>query len=241
MKNEKKDWRLDKWLASQGALSRKDARELVRAGRVSVNGVPASAPDLKLGENAAVCVDNRPLTLRRHLYLMMNKPAGVVCATRDCADTTVLDLVPPQFRRPGLFPAGRLDKDSEGFVLITDDGDFAHKILAPKSHVPKTYDVTLDGGIDEAHLVAAFAKGITLDGGDQASPSELIVHRAEAPAEATVTIYEGMYHQVKRMFERFGLTVTALRRVRIGGLTLDPTLVAGACREIVHNELQKIN
>jgi 16S rRNA pseudouridine516 synthase len=232
--------RLDKWIASQGRLSRKQVGELIRAGKVRVNGKSAVSPAQKIDEEADVEVGGERLILRRHLYLMMNKPGGVVSATSDKKEKTVLDLVPETLWRPGLFPAGRLDKDTEGFLLLTDDGAFAHRILAPTSHVPKTYYAKLDGALDAKAETEAFAAGMDLGGGDVCSPAELTVLRAQSPAEAEVTIYEGMFHQVKRMFAHCGVSVTYLKRTRIGSLDLDPTLAAGECRIILHNELHLI-
>jgi 16S rRNA pseudouridine516 synthase len=232
--------RLDNWISSQGRLSRKQVGELIRAGKVRVNGKPAVSPALKISEEADVEVGGERLILRRHLYLMMNKPGGVVSATSDKREKTVLDLVPETLWRPGLFPAGRLDKDTEGFLLLTDDGAFAHRILAPTSHVPKTYYAKLDGALDAKSATAAFAAGMDIGGGDVCSPAELTVLRAQSPAEAEVTIYEGMYHQVKRMFAHCGVNVSYLKRIRIGSLDLDPNLAAGECRIILHNELNLI-
>lgn len=227
--------RLDKLIAAQGGFSRTQVKELIRAGLVIVDGARAVSPEQKLVGNEKVLVKGKSLLLREHLYIMMNKPAGVLSATMDRKQKTALDLLPPELLRPGLFPAGRLDKDTEGFLLITDDGDFAHKLLSPKNHVPKTYFVHVDKDID-ASLAGEFAKGVLLDKGDITSPAELFANGAEAE----LTIYEGMYHQVKRMFARYGYNVVYLRRIRIGRLPLDPDLQLGCCREILHNEVQFI-
>lgn len=232
--------RLDKWIAQQGRLSRSDVKALIRTGQIEVNGVRARAPEQKITEHDEVRVQGKLLQLRRHAYLMMNKPAGVLSATEDKKDRTVLDLVPPGLRRPGLFPAGRLDKDTEGFVLLTDDGLFAHRVLAPTAHVPKTYFARIRGEADLSALVHAFAVGMDLGGGDRASPAELRILAAGNVPEVTVTVYEGVYHQVKRMFGRFGMEVIHLRRTHIGGLALDERLPSGGCRIIIDKELEKI-
>lgn len=232
--------RLDKLIAGTGRYSRKEAKELIRRGKVLVDGVPARSGDEKVGFDAVVTVEGRPIRNQKHLYIMLNKPAGVVCATRDRDCETVLDLLPDDLRREGLFPAGRLDKDTEGFVLITDDGDFAHRILAPKSHVPKVYHARLSGPVDEAALQEAFAAGVILDGGDVCAPARArVLEPGERPL-VEVTIHEGMYHQIKRMFMQFSQTVLHLRRVQIGGLPLDPNLPSGAAREIMHKERERI-
>ncbi len=232
--------RLDKILSNQGNLSRKEGKVLIWQGKVTVNGVVVKAPDCKVDtQRDQVTVDGRPLSIREHIYLMLHKPQGVVSATEDTRFPTVVDLVPPQLRRKGLFPAGRLDKDTEGFVLITDDGVFAHRILAPKSHLPKRYLAVLDHPITP-DLAGEFAKGVDLGGEDQCSPAQLHIVENGPQPQVEVTIYEGMYHQIKRMFERFGYRVTYLKRLQIGGLPLDPQLPLGACRELDDRELEQM-
>ena len=179
-------------------------------------------------------VDGREIALKEHLYLMLHKPAGVVSATRDVRERTVVDLVPPQLRRPGLFPAGRLDKDTTGMMILTDDGELAHRILSPRSHVPKTYIARLDRPVTE-EMVRAFAAGIPLKGEGECLPATL---RVRGEQEGEVTICEGMYHQIKRMFGVCGAHVVALKRISMGGLALDPALAEGACRELTAEELE---
>lgn len=232
--------RLDKWVATQGRLSRKQIKELVRAGGVTVNGSPVKSAEQRVCEGDTVMIGGREITLQRHVYIMMNKPAGVVSATGDSRDKTVLDLVPESLWRPGLFPAGRLDKDTEGFLLLTDDGDFAHSILSPGRHVPKTYFARLSGPIVGNKIAEAFAEGIPLGGGDSCSPAELKVLKSDGEAEVELTIFEGMYHQVKRMFSQFRMDVLYLKRIRIGGLDLDPKLALGESRVILYNEQKLI-
>ncbi len=176
----------------------------------------------------------RRIVWSEHVYLLMNKPLGVVSSTDDPSSRTVLDLVPPELFRKGLFPAGRLDKYSEGMLILTDDGDFAHRILAPRRHLPKTYEVTLDAPIIDDALAAKFAEGVYLGGGDRSSSAVLI---PLAPDRARVTIYEGIYHQVRRMFDQNGAHVTRLIRVQIGGLPLDPALTPGSVRPLTEDEL----
>ena len=169
---------------------------------------------------------------------MMNKPAGVISASSDPKCPTAVDLVPPEYQRAGLFPAGRLDKDTTGFLLITDDGDFAHRMLAPKRHVPKTYHATLDAMADESQC-ARFSGGLTLADGFTCLPAKVRMLPGEEPV-AEVILHEGKYHQVKRMFAAVGLHVLALRRVAIGGVSLDPSLAPGECRELTREELTGI-
>ena len=227
--------RLDKALSDQGMWSRKDVKSLVRKGRVAVNGCPETDPGRKVDrQEDRVTVDGREIALKEHLYLMLHKPAGVVSATRDVRERTVVDLVPPQLRRPGLFPAGRLDKDTTGMMILTDDGELAHRILSPRSHVPKTYIARLDRPVTE-EMVRAFAAGIPLKGEGECLPATLCVRGEQ---EGEVTICEGMYHQIKRMFAVCGATVLTLKRISMGGLALDPALAEGACRELTAEELE---
>lgn len=230
--------RLDKLLASRAGMSRKEAKALIRAGAVLVNGTPAAFAEQKLGESDTVIVNGEALDLEKHVYYMMNKPAGILSATTDPDCETVLDLLPPKLRRKGLFPAGRLDKDTEGFVIITDDGGFAHRILSPKNHVPKKYFVRLDKNIPGS-LRGEFAAGLKISGGDICSAAELSI--LESGYEAELVIFEGMYHQVKRMFAEFSLEVVYLKRVKIGGLELDPALGPGEARKILHKEIGLID
>ncbi|WP_101908964.1 pseudouridine synthase [Marasmitruncus massiliensis] len=237
--------RLDKALAAQTSLSRRDVHRLLSRGLILVNGVPASGFDTRIDlERDDVIVEGRRVQLKKYSYLMLNKPKGVVSATGDAALPTVLDLVPEELRRSGLFPAGRLDKDTEGFVLITNDGEFAHRILSPRSHVPKVYTVELDKPFSPK-TIECFAKGLVIkadkhdnmEGTSECSclPAQL------GPVEdnwqtGRVVIRQGMYHQVKRMFAACGLKVMALKRIQIGGLALDPALEIGKCREITEPE-----
>ena len=184
-------------------------------------------------ETDRVAVKGREITLRRNLYLMMDKPAGVVSASRDDGCPTVVDLVPPELKRPGLFPAGRLDKDTTGMVIITDDGALAHRILSPKSHVPKVYLAHIDSFITNA-MIQGFAQGIPVGEEGVTLPAELVALDLDL---ARVTLREGMYHQIKRMFASYGAKVLELRRVSMGGLVLDGTLGPGGCRELTPREL----
>lgn len=230
--------RLDKLIAAQTSLSRRQVHQLLSRGQVTVNGQAVRRFDAKADPDTdQVALSGQPLALKRYSYLMLHKPQGVVCATQDRALPTVLDLVPEPLRRSGLFPAGRLDKDTTGFVLITNDGEFAHRILSPRSHVPKVYTAWLDKPAD-GQVVQAFAAGMQI-GADRCLPARLELVDLGGRV-ARVTLREGMYHQIKRMFGAFGIGVQALHREQIGGLKLDPALPAGKCRELDREELEKI-
>lgn len=226
--------RLDKLLASQGLGSRREVGAMIRAGRVGVNGETVKRPESKVDPGAdRIAVDGREQEIKTNVYLMMNKPAGVLSASRDARARTVVDLLPPHLRRRGIFPAGRLDKDVCGLLLLTDDGDFAHRMLAPKSHVMKWYEASLAAPVSEED-VRAFALGIPLPG-FTSLPAELSALRGDGLL-ALVGLREGKFHEVKRMFAARGNRVLALKRVRIGGLALDPGLAPGGCRELSPEE-----
>lgn len=232
--------RLDKLLADSGKYSRKEAKGLIRAGRVQVDGKRAVSGEQKVGRETVVTVDGKAIRNQVFLYIMMNKPKGVVSATRDKTVKTVLDLLPESLRRPGLFPAGRLDKDTEGFMLITDDGGFAHRILAPRSHVPKTYHARLDGPVEMCELTETFAAGVTLEDGTLCAPAQVRLLEDSAQPLLEIVITQGMYHQIKRMVQVFSREVIWLKRVKIGELALDETLLSGRARELTPEELVQI-
>lgn len=230
--------RLDKFLASQGLGTRKEVGKRIRAGAVTVDGQPVRDPAAKVEpETQAVAVEGRPVGWQKHLYIMMNKPAGVLSATEDRRQKTVLDLLPAELRRRGLFPAGRLDKDTTGLLLITDDGELAHKMLSPKKHVYKLYQARLDSPVAPED-VQAFEEGVSF-GEENYAPARLWASQ-EDPALAFVAVREGRFHQVKRMFAARGKTVLALKRLKIGGLSLDETLGAGECRLLTGEEVLSI-
>ena len=229
--------RLDKVLASQGALSRKDVKEIIKKGRVTVNGNIVKDSAVKVdAQKDKVCIDGELLLLKKHIYIMLNKPQGVVSASESDTDETVVDLVPEELFRKGLFPAGRLDKDTTGFVLITDDGDFAHKILSPKNHIFKTYLARLEHSLTKSDM-ELIESGITLADGTVLKEAKLeIVEDGEQPI-VQIMICEGKYHQVKRMFAAAGNKVIELHRSKMGNLSLDDRLNPGECREITADEL----
>ena len=227
--------RLDKFLSNQMNISRNDAKELIKKRLVTVNGGTAKLFDMKIDpEKDSVYAEGKEIKYREHIYIMLNKPADVVCATRDKLSETVLELIPEELRREGLFPAGRLDKDTVGFVLITDDGGFAHDILSPRKHVDKKYFAVLEKNITE-HDIELLKSGITIDKGEKCLPAEAVT--AGKQNEIFLTLHEGKYHQVKRMAEALGNKVLYLKRISIGGLALDESLKEGESREITKEEL----
>ncbi|MGN1133974.1 MAG: pseudouridine synthase, partial [Oscillospiraceae bacterium] len=229
--------RLDKYISSQlGDISRSKVKELCRKGKITVNGNVCKKSDIKIQtDKDMIVVDGKEIKYKEHIYIMLNKPQGVVCSTRDGKSPTVLSLVPKELFREGMFPAGRLDKDTEGFVLITDDGEFAHRILAPKSHVPKTYLVKLEKPLDKLN-VEKFEKGLTIDGGEKCMPAKLMPDEKNEFL-CKLEIHEGKYHQVKRMFQSVGNKVVHLKRIAMGNLVLDNGLKPGECREISDEEI----
>jgi 16S rRNA pseudouridine516 synthase len=228
--------RLDKILASQNIASRSDAGAMIRRGAVAVNGGIVKKSDFKVDtQTDEVVVNGKVLNIKEFLYLMMNKPSGVLSAARDSRASTVIDLLPQELRRRGLFPAGRLDKDTEGLLIITDDGAFAHRMLAPKSHVFKRYEAVLAAPVS-AGDIAMFEKGVELS--DMTClPAELTVLREEEHPLVLVKIREGKFHQIKRMFLALNNEVLKLKRVQIGELKLDEALEPGAVRELEQDEL----
>ena len=221
--------RLDKYISTLTDLSRKDVKAALKYGRISVDGVPARDPAMQVDERTAtVTLDGAALMFKRHTHIMMNKPAGVVSATEDRQFKTVIDIIPEDMKRKGLFPVGRLDRDTEGLLLITDDGDFAHSITSPKKHVDKKYVAKLDGEITE-DTVKAFSDGIEFSDGTKCRSAVLECDENDKKT-GIVTICEGKYHQVKKMFLCCGLKVVHLQRISIGGLYLDSNLHIGECK-----------
>jgi len=231
--------RLDKYLADTGAASRREAKAYIRRGEVTVDGVPARAPEQKVAETAVVCLRGQPLRYQTYHYYMLHKPAGILTATADRSQPTVLDLFPPELRRFGLVPAGRLDKDTEGLLLLTDDGALAHDLLAPKKHVDKVYFARTDGALDDADC-KAFEQGITLGDGLECLPAKLEILKSDAQSEALITIREGKFHQIKRMLASRGKPVVYLKRLSMGSLTLDEGLSKGEYRLLTAEEIKNL-
>ena len=229
--------RLDKLLSDMGIASRKELKDMIRRGRVSVNGVTATAPDMKLdGETALVCLDGQRLSYSKFHYFMIDKPTGVLSVTEDRKQATVMDLITPEMRRMGLFPVGRLDKDTSGLLILTNDGDYAHRVISPKSGVEKLYYARVDGSLSQKD-VEAFEKGIVLADGTECLPAKL---ELLAERECFVRVMEGKYHQVRRMLASRGAPVLELRRLSIGALKLDESLGPGGFRELDQTEKDQV-
>ena len=228
--------RLDKVISSQMVYSRKDVKDLVRKKEVTVNGVIVSDASVKVDVNKDnIMVMGNCLRYQEFVYLILNKPKGFVSATEDRNMKTVLDLVPIEYMHRELFPAGRLDKDTTGLMLITDDGGFAHNILSPSKHVKKTYLVTIDIPLSN-EMVDGFKKGVKLSDGECKEASLEIIDEHNG----IVTLVEGRYHQIKRMFGCYGAKVLELKRIGMGNLTLPDDLLEGECRELSSLELGMI-
>ena len=229
--------RIDKILSSTGRWTRREARELIRAGRALVNGTVVRDPAAKAdAETASITVNGEALEYRRFTWLMLNKPAGYLSATEDGRGPVVLDLLPPELRRRGLFPVGRLDKETEGLLLLSNDGALAHRLLSPKYHVEKVYRARVDGILTEEDR-DAFAAGMTLEDGTRCLPAELEIVE---PGTALVTLREGKYRQVRRMLAGRGKPVVYLERIRMGNLPLDSTLERGNFRFLTDFETEAL-
>lgn len=242
--------RLDKYLCDMKAGTRSQVKALIRKGQVTVNGLPVKSPEMKIEENSdQVCVNGKSISYARHVYFMLNKPAGCVSATQDNHDKTVLQLMREQkgafddaLLQRELFPVGRLDKDTEGLLLITDDGELAHRLLSPAAHVEKTYYVEIDGPLTDAQQ-NSLQEGVDIGEKSLTRPAilkempGLSFHHADAASAWQLTITEGKFHQVKRMMQAVGRNVVYLKRLRMGTLLLDETLAPGAFRPLTAKEL----
>lgn len=229
--------RLDKYISDCGIATRREIKQMVKAGRIAVNGEVAKAPEQKLEpETAIVSLDGNILKYEKFHYYMLNKPSGVLSATDDGKQKTVIDLLSPEMQKMGLFPVGRLDKDTTGLLIITDDGEFAHKVISPKSEIVKVYHAQTETPVNEEDILA-FADGVTLADGTKCLPAELA---ALPDGSCLVKVMEGKYHQVKRMLASRGKPVTALRRLKIGDLELDMTLESGEFRPLSSDELCRV-
>ena len=232
--------RLDKMIASQGRYSRREAQELIKGGKVKVNGITVRDRGAKSDdEKDTVTVNGEQLDFQKFVYIMLNKPKGVVSATNDKNEKTVIDLVPKEYKRRNLFPAGRLDITTTGFVLITDDGDFAHRILSPKNHIEKTYEARLAEKVTDEQI-KRISEGIELKDGTKCLPAKVTVIADGDEPLVEIKICEGKYHQIKRMFAAAGNGVIGLKRTQMGGLMLDPNLKEGEIRLLTVREVQII-
>jgi len=229
--------RLDKLLSNSGLGSRKEIKQLVKSGQVMVDGVTVRDSSIHVDpETNRIYVSGQRLEYKKYVYFMLNKPAGVVSATWDARFSTVLDLVPDQYRHFDLFPVGRLDRDTEGLLLLTNDGQLAHNLLSPKKHVHKTYFAKVEGRVTTEDI-AAFAEGVVLDDGYKTLPAQLEILHSDKISTIYITIVEGKFHQVKRMFEAVDKKVIYLKRISMGSLKLDENLKPGEIRELSEEEL----
>jgi len=230
--------RLDKYLCETGFGTRSQVKDLLKKGQVMVNGEVVKKPELKINETTdQILCQGKKASYQKNIYLMLHKPAGVVSATEDNREKTVLDLVRPEDRKNSLFPVGRLDKDTEGLMLLTDDGELAHRLLSPKKHVDKTYFAKIDGQVTEEH-VKQFREGLDIGDEKKTLPAVLTILLSGPVSEIEVTIHEGRFHQIKRMFEAVGCKVTYLKRLSMGSLVLDETLLPEEYRPLTEAELE---
>lgn len=233
--------RLDKLLANMGYGSRKEVKQLLKQKAVTVNGEVVKDASMHVDpDTQEVSVFAERVIYTEFIYLMMNKPPGVISATEDYVEQTVIDLLDPLAQHFKPFPVGRLDKDTEGLLLITNDGQLAHNLLSPKKHVPKTYYAKIDGEVTDADI-EAFKMGVELDDGYVTKPGKLVILTQGSKSEIELTIQEGKFHQVKRMFESVGKKVTYLKRLSMGSLLLDEQLALGEYRELTEEELHSLN
>ena len=228
--------RIDKYLSVSCGISRTEAKVLLKSGKITVNGKPVTKGDTKIQETDEVKNGVDVLTYKKHIYIIMNKPEGILSASTDKRVKTVVDILPENLKREGLFPVGRLDKNTTGLLIITDDGDFGHKVTSPKTHTEKCYYAILDGEVKKEYI-ETFEKGVTLVGGEKCMPAKLEIADNNS---AYVTVREGKYHQIKRMFGIVGLGVNKLHRVSIGKLTLPEDLAPGESRELTKEETSLI-
>jgi 16S rRNA pseudouridine516 synthase len=231
--------RLDKFLADMGICTRSELKNFIRKGRVKVNGLVCNKPEQKISTATdEVYFDDKKVSYISFVYIMLHKPAGVVSATQDNVSRTVLDLIKDK-QRKDLFPVGRLDKDTEGLLLLTNDGDLAHQLLSPKKHVDKVYYARVQGKVTEED-VTAFQAGVDIGEESITLPAKLIILKSAEVSEIELTIQEGKFHQVKRMFEAIGKEVIYLKRLSMGDLTLDPALACGEYRELTAREVEHL-
>ena len=231
--------RLDKYLADMGVGTRSEVKKYIKQGKIGVDGQVVKSADMKIEiETQLVTFQGQRVGYEEFEYYMLHKPAGVVSATTDAKDKTVIDLITDK-KRKDLFPVGRLDKDTEGLLLITNDGDMAHRLLAPKKHVDKVYYARIDGRVTEEDVIA-FQEGISIGQGEVAKPAKLEILKADEISEIHVTIQEGKFHQVKRMFHTIGKEVLYLKRLSMGSLVLDESLPLGAYRKLTREELEDL-
>ena len=235
-----KKMRVDKLLSNVGVASRAELKKYCKQGMISVNGKVINNPGVQVdSENDEVMFNGEKIVYREFVYIMLNKPDGYISATFDKYDPIVLDLIDKSYLVFEPFPVGRLDKDTEGLLVLTNDGQLAHRVLSPKKHVPKTYYAKIQGKVTQEDILA-FEKGVVLDDGYETMPSQLKILKSDEISEIELTIHEGKFHQVKRMFESVGKKVVYLKRLSMGKLKLDETLELGDYRELTEEEVKLI-
>ncbi|WP_286155290.1 pseudouridine synthase [Romboutsia ilealis] len=235
-----KKMRVDKLLSNVGVASRAELKKYCKQGLISVNGKVINNPGIQVdSENDEVMFNGEKIVYREFIYIMLNKPDGYISATFDKYDPIVLDLIDQSYLVFEPFPVGRLDKDTEGLLVLTNDGQLAHRVLSPKKHVPKTYYAKIQGKVTEEDILA-FEKGVILDDGYETMPSQLKILKSDDISEIELTIHEGKFHQVKRMFESVGKKVVYLKRLSMGKLKLDESLKLGEYRELTEEEVKLI-
>lgn len=233
--------RIDRFLANMGCGSRTEVKQLIKSGKVKVNGKTVIDPGHQVQpEDDRIDLKGDRIVYREFLYLMMNKPAGVISATEDSKEQTVLDLIESKYHNKGLFPVGRLDKDTEGLLILTNHGELGHQLLSPKKHVYKKYLARIDGKVTGQDQVA-FKSGIELDDGYLTLPGDLEIISSGPVSEVIVKIREGKFHQIKRMFQALEKRVVYLKRISMGGLILDPGLNPGEYRELTDGEVKQLS
>lgn len=233
--------RLDKFLANSGIGTRSEVKNYIKQRRVWLDGTPVLKGETKIDiEKSVVTFDKRVVSYEQYCYIMLNKPKGYICATEDKEEKTVLDLIPKQYEKFNLFPVGRLDKNTVGLLILSNDGKFAHNTLSPKKHIEKKYFAHINGMVTEDYI-KAFKNGVIIDGGYKCLPANLeILYSAPNLSKVNITIKEGKYHQIKRMFQAFGKKVVYLKRLSFGEIQLDENLQEGDFRELNEQEMDTI-
>lgn len=231
--------RLDKYLADMGLGTRSQIKKEIRSGQVVVNGISICRPEVKIDTGQdKVIFHGEPVTYEEYEYFMLNKPAGVISAASDRQETTVIDLIKDR-KRDNLFPVGRLDKDTEGLLIITNNGELAHRLLSPKKHVDKVYFARINGQVTQSD-VDIFSRGVDIGDEKPTLPADLVICTSDEVSEIRLTIREGRFHQVKRMFQAVGKEVVYLKRLRMGGITLDERLKPGEYRRLTEEEVERL-
>ena len=231
--------RLDKYLADMGLGTRSQIKKEIRSGQVVVNGISICRPEVKIDTGQdKVIFHGEPVTYEEYEYFMLNKPAGVISAASDRQETTVIDLIKDR-KRDNLFPVGRLDKDTEGLLIITNNGELAHRLLSPKKHVDKVYFARINGRVTQSD-VDIFSRGVDIGDEKPTLPADLVICTSDEVSEIRLTIREGRFHQVKRMFQAVGKEVVYLKRLRMGCITLDESLKPGEYRRLTEEEVERL-